>query len=78
MSEETPHLVLADDDETVRNLLTMQAERGGFTVQSGENGAEALDLVYKARGEHSEGIESRVKKQDSGLIYFECKMLNFK
>ena len=45
MSEETPHLVLADDDETVRNLLTMQAERGGFTVQSGENGAEALDLV---------------------------------
>jgi len=45
MSEETPHLVVADDDETVRNLLTMQAERGGFTVQSAENGAEALDLV---------------------------------
>lgn len=45
MSEETPHLVLADDDETVRNLVAMHAERGGFTVHAGKNGAEALDLV---------------------------------
>ena len=45
MSEETPHLVLADDDETVRNLVKMHAERGGFVVATGENGAEALALV---------------------------------
>lgn len=45
MSGETSNLVLADDDQTVRNLLTMHAERGGFTVRSGENGAEALELV---------------------------------
>jgi len=45
VSGETSNLVLADDDQTVRNLLTMHAERGGFTVSSGENGAEALELV---------------------------------
>ena len=45
MSGEPSNLVLADDDQTVRNLLTMHAERGGFTVRSGENGAEALELV---------------------------------
>ena len=45
MSEEASHLVLADDDETVRNLVKMHAERGGFAVATGENGAEALSLV---------------------------------
>jgi len=45
VSGETSNLVLADDDQTVRNLLTMHAERAGFAVLSGENGAEALDLV---------------------------------
>lgn len=45
MFAETSKLVLADDDETVRNLLTMHAERGGFAVSCGENGAEALELV---------------------------------
>tara|TARA_Y100000766_G_scaffold236771_1_gene212632 strand:- start:2298 stop:3653 length:1356 start_codon:yes stop_codon:yes gene_type:complete len=45
VSGETSNLVLADDDQTVRNLLKMHAERGGFTVRSGENGAEALELV---------------------------------
>lgn len=45
MSEQAPHLVLADDDDTIRNLLKLHAERGGFTVSTAENGAEALKLV---------------------------------
>ena len=45
MSERAPQLVLADDDETIRKLLQFHAERGGFSVQTGNNGAEALELV---------------------------------
>lgn len=45
MSEQAPHLVLADDDDTIRNLLKMHAERGGFRVSTAENGVEALELV---------------------------------
>nr|NIP96065.1 sigma-54-dependent Fis family transcriptional regulator [Akkermansiaceae bacterium] len=45
MSESAPQLVIADDDETVRKLLSVHAERGGFTVSAAANGEEALKLV---------------------------------
>lgn len=45
MSERAPHLVIADDDETIRNLLRLHAERGGFSVSIGENGAQAVELI---------------------------------
>lgn len=45
MSERAPHLVIADDDETIRNLLRLHAERGGFSVSIGENGEQAVDLI---------------------------------
>ena len=45
MTEAPPQLVIADDDATVRNLLVMHAQRGGFTVAAAEDGAAALDLI---------------------------------
>lgn len=38
-------LVVADDDKTIRRLLTIQAEKAGFEVLSAPNGREALEMI---------------------------------
>ncbi len=38
-------LLVADDDKTIRRLLTYQAERAGFDVLSASDGNEAIELV---------------------------------
>ena len=41
----TYNLIIADDDRTVRNLLTLKASHYGFTPVTVENGAEVLKFV---------------------------------
>ena len=45
MSERLPQLVIADDDDTIRQLLTLHAQRGGFAVQAAADGEAAMGLV---------------------------------
>jgi len=45
MSETAPQLVIADDDDTIRKLLRFHAERGGFAVETAEDGAQAVEMV---------------------------------
>ncbi|MBK1832021.1 sigma-54-dependent Fis family transcriptional regulator [Verrucomicrobiaceae bacterium R5-34] len=39
------NLIIADDDRTVRNLLTLKASHYGFKPVTAENGADALELI---------------------------------
>jgi len=45
MTPRAAQLVLADDDPTIRKLLVLHGERGGFTVGAAADGAAALELV---------------------------------
>ncbi|GAA0475382.1 hypothetical protein Ade02nite_41480 [Paractinoplanes deccanensis] len=44
-----PVVLVADDDEDVRDLMTFKLERAGFRVIAADNGATALDLVRSSR-----------------------------
>jgi CheY-like chemotaxis protein len=44
-----PTVLVADDDERVRDLLALMLTRAGFWVLEAEDGAEALDLAACAR-----------------------------
>ena len=41
------HILLADDDELLRNLVKEVLEEEGYIVYEAVNGAEALDIFYK-------------------------------
>ncbi|MBT8038404.1 MAG: sigma-54 dependent transcriptional regulator [Verrucomicrobiae bacterium] len=46
MPEQPPYnLILADDDRTIRNLLSLQATHHGFTPVTAKNGTEAIALI---------------------------------
>ena len=45
MKKGRSQLVVADDDATIRRLLTIHGERGGFEVISAENGEEAMAVI---------------------------------
>jgi CheY-like chemotaxis protein len=38
-------IVVADDDEDVRELIRFRLTRAGYQVEAGKNGEEALDLI---------------------------------
>ncbi len=39
------HILVVDDEEQIRSLLTQMLEHEGFVVDTADNGAEGLDLV---------------------------------
>ena len=41
-----PTIVVADDDEDIRDLIAGRLERAGFRVATAGDGSEALDLVH--------------------------------
>ena len=41
-----PTIVLADDDESIRDLIAFQLETAGFRVVGAADGSAALDLVH--------------------------------
>ena len=45
MKKGKSQLVVADDDATIRRLLTIHGERGGFEVLTVENGEEAMAVI---------------------------------
>ena len=45
MANGKAQLLVADDDQTIRRLLTYQAERIGFTVLCAQDGNEAIELA---------------------------------
>src|SRR6516165_904666 len=49
MSAEHGSLLVVDDDETNRDVLSHRLQRKGFCVTVAENGAQALDLVRARR-----------------------------
>ena len=52
MTEQNGRLVLvADDDEDIRALVTLQLERSGFTVAAAADGERALELALERRPE---------------------------
>jgi DNA-binding response OmpR family regulator len=42
-------IVVADDDDDVRELIEFRLTRAGYRVASGEDGEEALDLIRNER-----------------------------
>jgi len=42
-----PNLLLVDDDEALRNLLSNILQRAGYSVKSFENGKEAVEASYE-------------------------------
>jgi CheY-like chemotaxis protein len=43
------HILLVDDDNEVRELLTEMLESAGFAVETARNGVEALDALRRRR-----------------------------
>ncbi len=41
------HILVVDDEEQIRSLLTQMLEHEGFVVDTADNGAEGLELVAK-------------------------------
>jgi DNA-binding response OmpR family regulator len=46
---EDPSVLVADDDEGVRDLISVKLENAGYRVITAENGSTALDLVLRER-----------------------------
>ena len=42
-------IVVADDDDDVRELIEFRLARAGYEVESGADGEEALDLIRSTR-----------------------------
>lgn len=61
MSDTRPGILIAEDDEEIRNLLTLVFELENFSVYEAEDGQAALDLF----SEHTEAIQ--VVVTDLGL-----------
>nr|WP_309689713.1 response regulator [Armatimonas sp.] len=40
-------ILAVDDDESIRRILQVNLERGGYTVETAESGASALPLLLK-------------------------------
>ncbi len=59
------NLLIVDDEQGMRQLLTIVFERAGHTVRAAENGRRALELL---RAEPAELIISDVKMPDMGGI----------
>jgi len=48
--DEAPEvIVVADDDEDVRELIEFRLKRAGYQVEAGKDGEEALDLIQENR-----------------------------
>lgn len=45
MSSQKSQLVVADDDEVIRKIITIHGERQGFTVLTAADGREAMELI---------------------------------
>ncbi|MBD0327156.1 MAG: response regulator, partial [Pyrinomonadaceae bacterium] len=58
-------LLIVDDEQGMRQLLTIVFERAGHSVRAAENGRRALELL---RAEPAELIISDVKMPDIGGI----------
>ena len=40
-------ILAVDDDESIRRILKVNLERGGYTIETAESGASALPLLLK-------------------------------
>lgn len=49
MSEETPYVLVADDDDELREVVTFALKRAGFEVEAVCNGREVLVSVDKRK-----------------------------
>lgn len=48
-----PHILFADDDDDIRELVQLQLQAAGFRVSTADNGADVLRLV---RTEHFDAL----------------------
>jgi DNA-binding response OmpR family regulator len=47
MNEGTPLVLVADDDDDIRSLVSFRLERAGYRVLAAEDGEEALSLALE-------------------------------
>jgi CheY-like chemotaxis protein len=60
MNDTARHILIVDDDERVRTLLSWQLEAEGFTVRCTADGGEALERIDAERPDLSgSGISHR-------------------
>jgi DNA-binding response OmpR family regulator len=41
------HILVVDDEQKMRNLLSMMLERKGFKVDKAVNGRDALEMLHR-------------------------------
>src|ERR1700679_86375 len=76
-SPEAPGVLIVDDDDLLRNLMSIVLQRRGFTVWTAASGAEAL-TAYRQHGQRIAVVllDVRMPVQDGPATLAQLRQLN--